>query len=48
MKNITGGNKMANRDGTGPSGEGPLTGRRMGICGRKQRRAIDLNNEKAE
>jgi len=26
-------NKMANRDGTGPEGKGPKTGRQMGNCG---------------
>lgn len=24
--------KIANRDGTGPDGQGPLTGRKMGRC----------------
>ena len=27
-------NKMPNDNGTGPFGEGPLTGRGMGLCGR--------------
>lgn len=29
-----GGEIMPRRDGTGPNGYGPLTGRRMGVCGR--------------
>ena len=31
---------MANRDGTGPNGQGRLTGRGMGPCGRGQRRGF--------
>ncbi|MDD2288789.1 MAG: DUF5320 domain-containing protein [Bacteroidales bacterium] len=38
IKNINpkqkGGNKMAGRNGTGPLGMGPLTGRGLGPCGR--------------
>ena len=32
---------MANRDGTGPFGQGPLTGRGMGPCGRGFRRGFE-------
>jgi len=28
---------MPQKDGTGPMGQGPLTGRRLGPCGRGQR-----------
>ena len=31
---------MANRDGTGPAGQGPLTGRGMGPCARGSRRGF--------
>ena len=30
----TGENNMPNRNGTGPAGQGPLTGRGLGPCGR--------------
>lgn len=32
---------MPNRDGTGPLGLGPLTGRGLGPCGRGLRRGLD-------
>jgi hypothetical protein len=35
-----GGDNMANRDGTGPNGMGPLTGRGMGPCGSGFRRGF--------
>ena len=31
---------MANMDGLGPNGRGPMTGRGMGRCGRGQRRGF--------
>ena len=33
-------NKMPNRDGTGPMGQGPMTGRGMGPCGAGQARGF--------
>jgi uncharacterized protein len=38
---IEGGNfKMPNKDGTGPDGEGPKTGRGLGKCGKGQGREL--------
>jgi len=31
-KKVSGGKKMANRDKTGPNGNGPKTGRKKGPC----------------
>lgn len=35
---------MPNRNGTGPSGTGPMTGRGMGFCGRGSPRSGQNNN----
>ncbi len=35
---------MPGRDGTGPSGQGPMTGRKKGLCRSSQKRAEPIEN----